>query len=146
MIDHHLYIDSDMSLEKSIELIRGFWERGVPFEVHCKEIENQRTPAQQASIEIYCRKVAKALNDAGIDKREFYKRMKEGIRLPNTQESIKEDFWKFIQDSMLGKKSTKKLSTKEVSLIYEAMNQACADTFGISLPFPDRFTQMEDLS
>jgi len=94
----------------------------------------KRTPSQQASIEIYCRELAIALNDAGFEIKKVME-VKQ-IDIPWTQQTCKELLWKPLQKAYLDKPSTTALTTGEVSQVYEVLNRHIAQNFGVSVPFP----------
>lgn len=98
----------------------------------------QRTNQQRKAVEVYCRELAKALNEAGLDQREVFSRMKEGAEIPWSQDTVKENIWKQIQSAMLMKDSTTDLETVEVSQVYEVVNRFTASRLGVSVRFPDR--------
>lgn len=95
-----------------------------------------RTTQQRKAIEVYCRLLADALNAAGFDMRTFPWR--EGLSVPWTQTAIKEKFWKPTQDAMLGKESSTQLETKEVNVIYEAVDAAISSRTGVHVEFPSK--------
>lgn len=101
----------------------------------------KRTPQQQKSIEVYCREIAAAMNDAGYD-------VQTAITLPValTQEVVKEHIFKVIMRAMYpDKTSTTELSTTECQAVYETMNANLGTKFGVSLPWPSIESQeMED--
>ncbi len=94
----------------------------------------KRTPSQQASIEIYCKLLAEALNDAGFEIKKVME-VKQ-IDIPWTQQTCKELLWKPLQKTYLDKPSTTALTTGEVSQVYEVLNRHIATNFGVSVPFP----------
>ena len=96
-----------------------------------------RTAQQQKAIEVYCRQVADALNDAGYDKVAFYKAVQSKIKLPWTQESVKSEIWKVVQKAMLKKSSTTQLTKHEVSDIYETINARVLAERGLYVAFPE---------
>ena len=104
----------------------------VEFEV----VKKQRTSKQQAAIEVYCRELAGAMNDAGFDMTTFPYR--EGFKLKWTQESVKQTFWKPTQRHLFGKKSSTQLNTSEVSEVYEAVDLGISQNTGVSIEFPHR--------
>ena len=96
----------------------------------------QRTHAQQNALEVYCRELAQALNDAGLDMLCFP--WKAGAEVPWDQASIKARLWKPLQLAVLGEASTAKLNTKQVNEIYEILDRHIASKTGIHIPFPSR--------
>ena len=105
--------------------------------------KRKRTLLQNASLHLYFTKLAKALNDAGLDMK---KTLKPETDIPWSDYLVKEFLWKGIQKAMTGKESTCDLETDEVSKIYETLSRHLSTKLGVSLPFPDRHSQsMEDL-
>lgn len=96
-----------------------------------------RTGQQRKAIEVYCRELAKAFNDKGLDQRAVMAKMKDGVEIPWRQESVKANLFKPIVDSLFGKDSTTKLERPEVSRVYDVLNRWTSNTFGISLLFPE---------
>lgn len=101
--------------------------------------ERVRTDQQRKAIEVFCRNAARVLNDAGLDKREVFAKMKEGAEIPWCQDGFKNDIWRQFQIAMLDKESTADLETKEVSQVYEVINRFLGERFGVHVPFPSRF-------
>ena len=96
----------------------------------------RRTSSQQAAIEVYCRELASALNDAGYDRIQFP--WKEGVEIPWTQATVKEELWRPIQQAVLEKASTTRLGTQEVNTVYEILGKKIAELTGVTLGFPSR--------
>lgn len=94
----------------------------------------KRTDQQRKSIEVLCREVAGALNDAGYDLKAVLSQ--KVIPVPCTQENIKENIFKPIELAMFGKQSTTELNTAEVNEVYEVMNRWLGEKFGVHVPFP----------
>jgi len=105
------------------------------------EQPKQRTDQQRKAIEVFCRNLAKTLNDAGLDQRAVIQHFKEGVEIPWSQDAVKDSIWRIIQQAMVKKESTVDLEPKEVSQVYEVVNRFTAENFGVSVPFPDRFNQ-----
>ena len=104
----------------------------------------QRTDQQRKSIEVYCREVAKALNDAGYEYRELIEILNsKGIETPFTQENIKDDYFKRIEYALFKKTSTTELTTGEVNEIFEVMTKSLANNFEQAqyVPFPSEEDQ-----
>ncbi len=92
------------------------------YTVTIEKKKKQRTPTQNASFHLWCEVLAGAFNLAGIDKRQVFEKMKKGIEIPWTKESVKEDFFKPIMEAVTGKKSTTELTTKEISEVVDIIN------------------------
>ncbi len=93
-----------------------------------------RTDKQRKAIEVYCRLLSEAFSDAGLTMDVVL--TQAPVKCDCTQERVKE-FWKDIQKAMFNKTSTTELDPREVSPVYEEINRFTAETFGISVEFPD---------
>jgi len=103
--------------------------------------EKRRTCQQNKALHKYLGELSEALNDAGWDMKAV---LKPNISIPWTPEMAKEHIWKPVQNIMLDKDSTTELSTTDVDAIYQVISRHMAEKFGVSVPFPDRFSQAED--
>lgn len=92
-----------------------------------------RTDKQRASIEVYCRGLAKILNDAGITRQEVYELIH--AELPWSRESVK-DIWRIMQNAKGYGTETSKLDTKQVGEVYEWMSLFTSSKLGIEYKFP----------
>jgi len=106
--------------------------------VVCDVKKETRTGAQNRAIHVFCNKLAKALNEAGLSKLAVLEKFKNGALVEWSMESVKEDIWRQIQLAVINKKSTTSLDTKEVSEIYENVNRFTATRLGVSVEFPSR--------
>ena len=93
-------------------------------------MDKSRTLKQNASLHLYCRKLAKALNEAGISQAIFVK----GLEVDNSEQSVKEVFRSLAKAKYL-EGSTAKLNTKEMTDIYEEINRHTAK-IGIYVAWP----------
>jgi hypothetical protein len=93
-----------------------------------------RTNKQNSALHLFLRKLADALNDAGLDMKAV---LKPEVEIPWSDSAAKEYLWKPVQKAMLGKESTKELETDEVSKVYDTLNRHLASKFGVSVPFPE---------
>ena len=93
-----------------------------------------RTTKQNSALHLFLRKLADALNDAGLDMKAV---LKPEVEIPWSGDTAKENLWKPVQMAMLGKESTKDLDTVEVSQVYDTLNRHIASKFGVSVPFPE---------
>lgn len=134
----HLTINSDASLATAITKLCQQYQEHHYLEIDVRVRERQRSDQQRKAIEVYCRELAKALNDAGLDQRSVLAAMSEGVEIPWRQESIKDVLWRRVQTAQTGKQSTTQLSRQEVGQIYEIVNRWTSDTFGVGVPWPER--------
>ncbi len=52
------------------------------------------------------------------------------------KERVLELLWRPLQKSMIGKESTTKLTTKELTEVYDTLNKALGEKLGIHVEFP----------
>lgn len=97
----------------------------------------QRSKKQQAALEIWCRQVSEALNDAGLDQRKF---LKPSIAIPwdDRGRSFKDLVWRPVQRAITGRDSTTEPERSEYPKIYEIINMHMASEHGISVPWPEK--------
>lgn len=96
------------------------------------------TPAQRKSLHLFCEMMADQLNAAGLDMK---KTLKPEIDIPWSKMAVKEWLWKPIEDAVIGKESTEEMTNKEVSEVYEVLNRYIAEKHGVSVPWPERFSE-----
>ena len=133
-----LIINSEIKLAEAKRQLEELWRKNKYVEVEVRRKAKQRTDQQRKAIEVYCRNLANALNDAGLDQRAVMASMREGVSLPWSQERVKDVLWREVQIAMLDKKSTTGLTTTEISAVYEPLNRWTAQALGVSVPFPNR--------
>lgn len=97
-------------------------------------VKRKRTHAQNASLHLWCKLMADALNAAGIDILSFP--WKEGIELPWTKEEVKDRLWRPVQKAMTGEEHTSKATTLDYQAVYEVLNRKIASETGIHVPWP----------
>ena len=95
----------------------------------------QRTQPQNSAIHVFCRLLAKTLNNAGLDMRKV---LKPEVEIPWTDVTAKENLWKPIQKAMYEIESTTDLDTEQVSKVYDTLNRHLSDKFGVSQAFPSK--------
>ena len=110
------------------------------YTVEVKRVRDNRTDQQRKAIEMYCKLMSAALNDAGFSYTGFVEIVaKNGVQVPFDQIKFKES-WRMVQIAMTGKKSTADLNSDEVTKIYDVVNQKFIDmTNGVSIEFPNRW-------
>jgi len=109
--------------------------------ISIEKAESKRTLTQNAAIHKYFEIVASAFRQAGIDSKVIFN---EQVDVPVTAGVIKEGLWRPVQNALLEKQSTTKLTTKEVSEIYDIVNKHLGEKFGIHVPFPSHDFYMEE--
>ena len=134
----------DLKCPKDWELFAEYMGEKIDESQHYRieivKVRDTRTTQQRKSIELYCKLMSEALNDAGFSYTDFVKIVAEnGVQVPFDQVKFKEA-WRTVQKAMFNKESTTELSTTEVSQVYDVLNQKFIDmTNGVSVPFPDRW-------
>lgn len=93
-------------------------------------MQNTRTGSQNNSLHLYCRELAKELNESGISQSVFFK----DIEADYSEETIKDLFRSFAK-AKYGKDKTSQLTTKELSDLYEEVNRHTSK-LGIHIPWP----------
>ena len=103
--------------------------------IYQTDIKNSdmRTITQNRALHKYFTILADELNKGGLT---VTKVLKADIEW--SPESIKEQLWRPIQKALLGKDSTTKLSKDEVSKVYDTLNLALGNKFGLSVDFPSQ--------
>ena len=94
---------------------------------------DMRTAQQNRAMHKYFSLVAKALNESGQDIKHVIK-----ADVPWTMESVKEIMWKGIQEAILNKRSTTKLTKDEIDKVFDVMNRVLGERCGVHVPFPNK--------
>lgn len=128
-------VNSDRSCEEMVEEVRRLYREHHYVTFSWTE-GRKRSDQQRKAIEVFCRELARELNDAGMDQRKVLAEMREGVELPWSQERVKEVLWREVQVAVTGKKSTTTLERDEVSKVYDILNRWTADKLGVSVEFP----------
>ena len=101
-----------------------------------------RTELQSRSLHLYLNNLSVAFNEAGLSVSIVLKKLFKSPNFAWSAYLVKERIWREVQKQTLGKESTTKLSTTEVSIIYDSINRATSDKLGVSVPFPDKYNLM----
>lgn len=131
------YAPIDAESEKNLKN-----QKTIAFEL--KGFKAQRTLAQNASIRLYCKWLCDALNNAGMDMIEVFRRISKRGKIPWSPESVLERLWRPTQLHTYGTESTTKLDTGQVGVTYEALNQVTGEQLGVSMSFPDKYLKLYD--
>jgi len=92
-----------------------------------------RTTKQNSSLHLYFTQLAETLNLAGLDVRAV---LKPDVDIPWSGTMVKELLWRPIQKIYLNKKSTTRLTRKELNEVYKILDRHLADKFGVLVDFP----------
>ena len=95
--------------------------------------KDARTVLQNRAVHLYCKQVAQALNDKNLTVTAV---LKPEIKF--SMLTVKEQLFKPILSALAGKNSTMAMSTKEINDVYDVMNKALSEKFGIYVAFPSQ--------
>lgn len=124
-------INSRQSLDAFKEHLEAQFEKHGYLRVDLKT-GKQRTDKQRKALELYCKFIAEKLNEEGVTFQMFFK---PGIEVPWTQQIVKDNVWRPVQQAMTGDKSTTKPHTDQYPKIYEVVNRKLTE-FGFYIPWP----------
>lgn len=101
--------------------------------------KKRRTSLQNNAIWLYCEILSKELNDAGLYLPVDFLGSK--YQRSWTKSSVMELIWRPMQEGLFKKESTTDLETDQVGKVYEEINRALSETYGLFVDFPrwDRF-------
>ncbi|MDY7025995.1 MAG: hypothetical protein SVC26_06620 [Pseudomonadota bacterium] len=97
-----------------------------------------RTVQQNKALHVYCKQLSSALNEGGYDMVTYYHKTNGKLDLQWTPLSVKERLWRPTMKAMTGKDSTTKLSTAEVSIVYQSLDLGVSQHTQVSVPFPKK--------
>lgn len=100
-----------------------------------------RTLQQNKALHKFCSMLADEFGARGLDMKAV---LKPEVEIPWTTESVKNHIWRPVQEIMTDIESTADLSTTDVNAIYQVVARHLAEKHGISIAWPDRFSQGED--
>ena len=127
-------INSKENLEEFVQVIIEEWKINQSVTVEWS-IGKKRTNTQNNALQVYCRELAEAFSDRGLDMKRV---LKKEIDIPWTQDSVREYLWKPLQKAVIQKESTTDANTNEYSKVYDVLKRHIADKYGFSVPFPSR--------
>ena len=150
------YLSAKKPIRKLIDIVlpdgtrakREVWEN-VPVEPPTEEKKKvPLTGRQRRALELWCRQVAQALNDAGLSMQLV---LSQTVELNWNHDSVKDEMWKRVQLALKKKESTTQLKkTGEIDEIYEHLNRFLGnlknkkgESVGIHVPWPHFETQEE---
>lgn len=103
---------------------------GVAYVVDIKNFD-MRTLKQNSAMHKYFTLIAEALNNSGLT---ITKTLKADVTWSPL--AVKENLWRPLQEIALKKKSTTELNKEDIDKVYDLMNLALGQKFGIHVPFP----------
>ena len=103
----------------------------------------QRTTKQQAALEIWCRAVADALNDAGYDMQAVL--AAKSVDVAWSGETVKAVLFRPILKAISEKESTADADTTEYDKVRHTLTRHMGENLGVVLPeWPSRFGEVEN--
>ena len=122
------------------DMVNGFEGRQVVVSVE-QDSDKKRSTKMQASLQLYCRKLSVALNNAGFDQRGIMARIGKGSPIPWSEHSVKA-LWKSVIDARRGKPSTTMSTNGEMCEDYKIFDRMISEVSnGVSLPWPSLESQ-----
>ena len=95
------------------------------------------TEPQLASIHIYYRRLAEALNDSGLSVKVTLSKAPFIDALWN-DDLVKDLLARPLMNVIAPGKKTMRMNTIQTQELYETLNRFTAENFGISMPFPEK--------
>lgn len=129
-------INSQAAFDGYLDHLKDQWEKHKYLRVDMK-IGKQRSLTQNKCLHLYCRQLADALNDAGLDFRQV---IKDGVDVPWSPDMAKNYLWRPIQKAITKHESTTKPERAQYSEIYDVLNRHISAKFGIFVPWPSKDT------
>ena len=125
-------VENEFQLNAYIDLVKkNFKEHGAITYSYKKG--RRRSGVQNNSLQLYCQRMADALNDAGFDMKYI---MKDDADIPWSKDSVREHLWMGIQKAVTGQSSTTEPSTTEYVNIYDILNRHMINKHGIAVEWP----------
>ncbi len=131
-----IHLNSESKRKEAFEALINLDTNGE-YEITLKKLPKTRTSQQRKAIEVYCKKLGQAWNDAGMTVQQVLSRTMDQEW---SQELVKEAIFKKCLGYKYNKKSTTELTTDEVSQVYETVNRFSAQ-FGVHVPWPQDETK-----
>jgi len=133
---HHVnsQVIKDLVLSEIVKMVAN-----GEYEVTIKKLPKTRTGQQRKAIEVYCSLLADAFNEAGLTVQAV---LEKTLDCDWNQSMVKDAIFKKATGRILDKDSTTKLSSSEVTIVYDTVNRFAAQ-FGIHVAFPVDKTKKE---
>lgn len=116
---------------EDIEKVDGLNKKAI-YVVELGKVD-ERSLKQNSALHRYFSLVARELNANG-----FKIQSNLNMELDWNMTRVKELIWKEFQKVVLGKDSTRLLTKKELTQIYDYVNRYTSEQFGISIEFPNK--------
>lgn len=140
-------VNSDQSLEAVIDLLKQTYDEFKYLEIEIKVKGKARSGQQRKALEVYCKEMARELRSSGQTYTAFIEHVaSSGVNVDWTQENFKDAFRMYgvfmYPDKAITKKDgtktikTSKLTKKEISDLYELVNERMSILFAVGMNWP----------
>lgn len=136
-------VNSDKSLEAALELVRQSYAQFGYIELDIKVQGKKRSGQQRKALEVYCKEMADALNDAGVDYVKWLEFIQSnGVQAVWTQDRFKDAFRQYAGAlfpeiiSSKGNAETSKLTRPQMTQAYDLVNMRMSTYYGVGMNWP----------
>ena len=118
------------------EALLRFIEENKDQQIAFKIERPKRTLQQNKGIYAFLTEVAEQLAASGHDMKTI---LKDGVPIEPTKQLVHDYMWMPVQKALTGKgQSTTELNTKEVDLVYQALDKLLVEKYGINVRFGNK--------
>jgi len=98
-----------------------------------------KTDAQRNSFHVWLGLLAEELNASGCDQRAVFEQMREGVDIPWTKLTVKDNLWRPIQEAVVQKAFTEDLKINEHDEIYSVLHRWLVSKGFPCPPWPNKW-------
>ena len=98
-----------------------------------------KTDAQRNAFHVWLGLLAEELNASGCDQRAVFEQMREGVDIPWTKLTVKDNLWKPIQEAVVQKAFTEDLKINEHDEIYSVLHRWLVSKGFPCPPWPNKW-------
>lgn len=125
-------VNSDFTRDEFLKMAEALYDQHK-YITFSWQTGKQRSLTQNRALHLYCRMLADALNDAGLDMRKV---LKEEVDMPWNERTVKEFLWRPIQIAVTGHESTTQPKRAEYEPIYQVLYRHLAQKLGVMVEWP----------
>lgn len=136
MIDQgdHWRVNSRETLAAFIEFAeRSYQDHG--FVTFKWEFGDQRTRQQNKAMWVYLSRIAKEMDDRGLDMKQV---LKQEVAIRPTKQLVKEYMWNPVQKLVTGETSSTRLKRQQIDEVQETLARFLSEKFDITVAFPKK--------
>ena len=116
------------------------------YEITFEKVTGKRTPPQNNSLHLWCKKQAEEFMEKRVDMREFFK---DEFFLEWTLYSVKDGIWKKMQKALFRTDSTTELTKNEqIDIIHRNIARVITEKYKgevLTIPFPNESYHQDEL-